>query len=390
MCNYPGCDNETTDKSQYCSKTCRDRYSKLKRRIEKAAADEINREGQRAFDLELSKNLTSKLRSEAKKRDYTTLLRDSLSTFSPSTPVPFKSDPNKATVDWVIHFTDWHVGQRTSQEHTGGLYEQSTEITKYQVDKLLEHEFSIFDVESKSKNIRKIWHPITGDIVEGDSMRPAQLRQIDMPVTQQTIEVFDILCKYIRSELTLPGIEEIIIDVVGGNHDRTTPKAGNAGLGESDYCDTYSWLIGAMLERVFADEPRVSVTNWDTFFGYRKFGGLRHAFEHGATIRGGGGFIGMPFYPIVNTARKYESMLDGVDVVWFGHFHQPAIAPLGKRGWVISGGALPATTHFVQSSFKSIREPTQWLVEIHEEHGITGFIPLYAPTPALRKTKIWK
>ena len=72
-------------------------------------------------------------------------------------------------------------------------------------------------------------------------------------------------------------------------------------------------------------------------------------------------------------------MLGSVDVVHMGHFHQLAVLPLGQSGWVFMNGALPVSSQFIQSSFKSLRAPLQWLIEYNLKHKwINNFHPLYA------------
>jgi hypothetical protein len=82
-------------------------------------------------------------------------------------------------------------------------------------------------------------------------------------------------------------------------------------------------------------------------------------------------------------------MLGGVDMVWFGHQHTPYVIPLGQQGHIVGNGSLPATSRFVQSSFKSIRRPQQWLVEFHRNHGATAFRPLYADIDLPKPGAVW-
>ena len=51
------------------------------------------------------------------------------------------------------------------------------------------------------------------------------------------------------------------------------------------------------------------------------------------------------------------------------------------RGWLVVNGALPATTQFEQSSFKSVHRPQQTLLTVHVEHGLTNWQPIYLDVP---------
>ncbi len=384
-----------TSRSKYCSDEHRKVFARgaYAERI-KPAPDPVNAEVEeerlRLEKNELTRTLRELSRGEAKRQEYVGAIERSLKPFTMSKIFPLHKGDEETVVDWAIMLSDWHVGQMTPIETTGGVYHQDLAITRRQVDKLL---YAIGDIftEAKGKTVKNILLIIAGDIVEGDSMRPAQLRQIEIPVVKQTIEGFDLLSYFIKTLLTLPGLEKLDVEMVGGNHDRTTTKPGLAGLGETDYVDTFAWLIGAMLERGFEQDKRVKVTNWETFFGFKEFAGKRHVFEHGAGItRGGGGYGGIPFYPIINTAQRHSQMLGGVDIAWFGHLHTPYTLPLGQEGRIIGNGALPATTAFVQSRYKTIRQPEQTLVEFHRKIGITNIRPLYADVDLPKAGEVWE
>lgn len=355
--------------------------------IDKAVA----RETDKLRNRELATELAQLQRTEAKRQQYIRSIEASLDPYEPTPLVPAReSYEDLSPHSWLLQFSDWHVGQSTPIQSTGGIYEQTTEITRWQVESMVEALRSIHDTQSKGYDIRKLMVVFNGDLLENDSMRASQARGIDRLVTQQAVEVFDLMGYTLRQLLTLPGVEEIEVHNVGGNHDRTSQKAGNAGLGELDYVDTYSWLVGTLLGRALADEPRINITNWETFFGYAQFCGKRIIFEHGSSIRlGVGSYGGIPWYPVMNGANKMIDMLGGGDIVLLGHVHSPAVLPIKQGAWVVVNGALPATTGYVQSSFKAVREPTQWLLNLHEEHGVVEFHPIYAAPPTMKKSGVW-
>ncbi|KKN68956.1 hypothetical protein LCGC14_0446410 [marine sediment metagenome] len=353
----------------------------------------VKREQKRLHDVELARELRQLQRTEAKRQEYVETVHDVLAPYAPTPLIPIPSTlTDNPEHFWLLLFSDWHVGQRTPIQTTGGIYEQTTEVTRWQVERLMQALKSIHDVQSKGYTIRNLLVVFDGDLVENDCMRASQAHGIDRLVTQQAIEVFDLMGYALRQLLQLPGIEKIEVHNIGGNHDRTSQKAGNAGLGELDYVDTYSWLVGTLLDRAFADEPRVVMTNWETYFGYTTYAGRRIVFEHGGSFPlGSGSYGGIPWYPIVNGANKLTDMLGGGDLVLFGHLHQPAVVPIKQDAWVVINGALPATSSYIQSKFKQLRTPTQWLINLHEEWGAIEFHPLYAPPPSLKSPgHVWR
>jgi hypothetical protein len=199
----------------------------------------------------------------------------------------------------------------------------------------------------------------------------------------QAADLFMWLC---RQALTI--FPEVEVEMVGGNHDRTGRNKGNAGLGELDYADTVSWLIAEMAVRKFEDEPRIKIRNWQTFFGYKLIAGQRVVFEHGSSIKwAANSYGGVPWYAVSMLPRKYGDMLGPNDLTIIGHGHRPALLPAG-RGWQLINGALPATTNYEQSSFKSVHRPLQFLVSMHEEYGLTGLTPIYLDVPGT-VTDVW-
>lgn len=397
FCALEGCEAPALPNSKYCAPEHRkdnarrryDRSNHTPNVTGKSLDERITLEQERLRQKRLRDDLTELTRTAAKRQQYVDAIHAALQPFEPSEVFPLPLHDAQTEVDWVLVLSDWHIGQRTLIETTGGVYEQTLSVSRRQVDRLLQSISGIFH-EAQGKHVRRILGLVLGDVVENDAMRPAQLREIEIPVVKQTIEAADLLSYFFRTVLQLPGLEELLIEFVPGNHDRTTQKAGNAGLAEHDYVDSFAWLIGEILKRGFENDPRVALTNHESFFGFREFGGLRHVFEHGSSIRtSGGSYGGVPFYPIVNAARHWESHLGGVDIVYFGHLHVPYTLPLGQQGRIIGNGALPPTSRFIQSRYKTIRRPQQTLVELHREHGITAIRDLYADVGLLNPGEVW-
>lgn len=285
------------------------------------------------------------------------------------------SDPHT----WVLILSDIHVGQKTEIAATGGLYEQSTEITWLQF-KILWNK--LVELYAYNPDVTELVILKLGDIVEGDGMRVSQAHGIDSLVTLQTINATDMLSWFYQQAMTMFKVRVLS---VGGNHDRTSQKAGNAGLGENGYIDTFSWLQDAFLERLFTKaiaNDRIRMTNHDTFYGAAKIAGQRFVYEHGASFRAGtGSYGGVGYYGITAAASRYQEMLDGADIIAFGHYHQSAVLPIkGGWGWQVLNGAFPPSTEWVQSSFKKVGRPSQTLLKMHPRTGLVSWQPIYLDT----------
>lgn len=335
------------------------------------------------------------LKAENHRQESLAILRDLVPLVEPPKLSPAPKPPRKAPRHTQCLVTsDWQMGQHSKLGASGGIYTQTTDITKRQIRRMWELVEIRHRLESAAKLIEELVIFDLGDLVEGDQMRPSQAAEVDAPVTRQAVDVLDLSSWLIQQALTLyPKVRWL---KVGGNHDRTSTKPGNAGLGELGYTDTYSWFVGEVLKRMFAqaiDSGRLEIVNHESFFGTADVAGMRCVYEHGASFKSSAGsYGGVSFYSIANAARGYKEMLDGADMVLMGHHHKAMVLPMnGGWGWQVMNGALPPSSSWIQSSFKSIGRPTQLMLDIHHEVGLTQWAPLYLEQPEhMRPGNFWK
>lgn len=351
-----------------------------------AAQDE-----QRRLDLERGnavrrtqiKELKDLLKGEQIRADILKTLADHVPLLTPPTLVETPGPADRPEYTWVLVLSDLQHGQLTSFNASGGTFEQSSAVSREQFRLLWVKFQAQLAAASVSKRITRVVLLIVGDMHEGDSMRVSQAMKVDSPVTVQCIEVNDLETELIMNlAAVVPMVE---VHVVGGNHDRTSTKPGTAGLGELSMLDTFAWLGGEILARRLShliSDGRVELVNNESWFGAAIIAGRKVVYEHGASFRSStGSYGGVSFYSIANAAAGYARMLDGADLVVFGHFHQPMILPMkGGWGWQVVNGAFPPSTEFVQSNFKGVGRPSQWLLELHEDHGMTMAQPIYLDT----------
>mgnify|MGYP001582723094 CR=1 FL=1 len=328
---------------------------------------------------------------ETRVRRYEAVLQECLTAYEP-TPLVIASSKERAKLpqhELVLCTGDWHTGLKAAVHETGGIYEQDVATTRDQVFRLWDRVVRLHDIQSTGINYTKLHIIGLGDLIDNDDMRPSQHRQVEDVMTVQTVQAFDLFTWLVRQALTR--FNAVEVDLVGGNHDRTGRAKGNAGLGELDYADTVSWLIGEFTKRLFVDEPRVKIRNWNTFFGYKMIAEHRVVFEHGSSIKwSASSYGGVPWYGVSQLPRKYAEMLGEADITVIGHGHRPAVLPSG-RGWLVLNGALPATSLYEQSSFKSIHRPLQWLLSVHRKYGLTGLTPIYLDVPGtVLPGEIWE
>jgi predicted phosphodiesterase len=359
--------------------------------LEEKAAKELERVELARAELSQEKAAVQSLRAELRKavaardaaEEIRAIIRDHVERVKPAllrVKPPKKN--NLPTHEWVLNLSDWHIGQKTTLEETGGLFEQSTELALAQVQSLWDALALVHDIESSGRHIRKLHILSLGDMVDGDLMRVSQTKKVDRVVAEQYPIVYGLMQALVTAALSR--FDEVEVHVVGGNHDRFG-KFGDAGLGELAYIDNWSYIMGTSLEMAFSAVPRVTVKNYQSFFGTTVIAGHKFAFSHGSDVNWrSNSYAGIPYYSLNVAAERMKAMVDGYDLLVMGHGHIPMVLPVGFDSKVIMNGSLPGSSTFVQSKYKSVRRPSQGLLSMHRRLGLTSYIQLYADHEGIR------
>lgn len=400
LCERCGAEFEPTPRhpnQKYCSPRCRRaandaaEVGQRNRPVRDRTIDEIQKIELAKADLANEKTAVQALRADLKRAlaqqdqaaEVRAVIRDKVEAVEPTQlrfAPPRKDDlPNH---EWVLVLSDWHIGQKTTLEETGGLFEQSTELALAQVQSLWDALALVHDIESSGRNIRTLHILSLGDMVDGDLMRVSQTKKVDKVVAEQYPIMSALMKALVIAALTR--FDLVVLHVVGGNHDRFG-KFGDAGLGELAYIDNWSFIMGTELEAAFANEPRVTVKNYQSFFGTTVIAGHRFAFSHGSDVNWrSNSYAGIPYYSLNVAAERMKAMVDGYELLVMGHGHIPMVLPIGFDSKVVMNGSLPGSSTFVQSKYKSVRRPAQGLLSIHHRLGLTGYIQLYADHEGIR------
>lgn len=353
---------------------------------------QVARQKEAQQNQEVLKQAREMVKNQASREVRTDIIREALQDIRAFIP-EYNPPPGlrKVASGWykIVHLSDWHIGQMTEAGSTGGLYYHNIDVATQQIERMKEIERAI--LRDSGKVVERTLIVVNGDMVDGDDMRNSQHRDIEMLVTEQTMKCLRLLISYIQHEAEITE-GDVVVSFVGGNHDRTSRKAGNAGLGELGYTDTYAWMMGEMLKMLFEGNERITILNHDTFFGMLEFEGFRIVHSHGADVNwSAGSYGGVPWYGIMNAVNQYRAMTQGdFDLLMLAHGHQPAMIQNGDT-WVNMNGSLPGTSTFVQSKFKAIRTPIQWVLMLNE-HGLVDQMPLYLDVGQREKDEdaIWQ
>jgi hypothetical protein len=214
-----------------------------------------------------------------------------------------------------------------------------------------------------------------GDMITGTIHE--ELARTNEAQPAQTVDYFT---DPLMSGLDLLANEFGQVDVYGvpGNHDRTGKKISS----KYRATEAWSWVLYKNLERAFRRDDRVSfhineaaeviVPIYDTNF-------LLH---HGNDFRGGGGISGF-LTPLalgdqrrrrrnMNAARITKNRELEFDYQLLGHFHQRIVVP-----GIIVGSSLKGYDEFSRSMSFDFAEPSQELMIVTPEKGITFQAPVF-------------
>jgi hypothetical protein len=277
----------------------------------------------------------------------------------------------------LLLLSDIHLGQQTPARLTSG-YEYSPAITARQFDSLFQQVLQ----EALANRWARLIILDLGDTVDGDDMRASQHRLVGPVVVEQVTMYARLLSPFVTS--LLPSIPMIHIERVPGNHARTSQRPGLAGLAEIDPMDSYDWLGGESAReslREAIEKKRVSIVNHDTFYSTLEVFGYRVLFEHGSSLHGAGGSIGVPLAGLHRSLLGYRELEGEIDLYCLGHFHQPYAFNAFYNITVVGNGAFPATSPFVMTMRKSAMRPSQARISLEKRRGVTVVQQLWLDTP---------
>lgn len=173
---------------------------------------------------------------------------------------------------------------------------------------------------------------------------------------------------------------KVHVPVVVGNHGRTTRKP----RAKMRARDNFDWFIGKALQRVFAQDARLTFDVSESPDCLVQSYGTVVCLTHGDQASGGAG-IGGIWPPIMRLdARKrqrYAAMGTPYDLLILGHWHQLVFG----KGFIVNGSLKGYDEYAAVSNF-GFEPPAQALWLMTPEHGATLTSPVF---PAQRRSEGW-
>lgn len=257
---------------------------------------------------------------------------------------PTKDSRKKPEEVALWHMTDWQGGKRTES------YDRS--IMRDRVERYVAKVASITEVQRADHPVRRATLLFTGDMVEGVSIFPGQVWELDGTLFEQMFDVADLMQWTIRQALSIYETVDVVAEY--GNHGRLGTK--HDGLKRSDNVDR---MVYEIVRRETAnDDNLASFQTSGDWYQHFTIGNYSALAIHGDEIKGFGGNV--PAYGIL---RKCNAWATGVvphfNDVYMGHYHQSMLLQLANGGSVFMTGSTESDNIFAQEFVAATGVPSQ-------------------------------
>ena len=226
----------------------------------------------------------------------------------------------------VLHLTDLHTGKKTDSFDVKVLEQRLTKLT--------ENAILVSNIIKSGYSLRKLYIPITGDAIDGDSIYKTHSFHTDQEghaafARAQVNKAADILVPRILSLQDVA--EDIEIDGVMGNHGRGGRFAHEG--------NNYDLMLYDKLKDRFAGHKHINVRVHEKFAGHVDIEGHGFLLYHGAGVKM---YQNIPFYGIRQRVMRWRDSLPyPFKVVLMGHFHQCLQDQVGNVR-ILLGGCCPS------------------------------------------------
>jgi hypothetical protein len=314
---------------------------------------------------EANRRLFKQYTKAKKSRDeYLSTLRNSIrdafdaTEWSPPVAPPTRDSRRKKEEAVIWHLTDWQGGKRTSsydmaemRKRVGVFTHKAAELTE----------------------IMRADHPIKhctillgGDMIEGVSIFPGQVWELDGTLYEQVFEVADLISWAVKQALqTYESVE-----VVGewGNHGRLGKKGD--GIKASDNMDRIVYEIS---RKSLQNEDRIrDFKIWDKWYQHFTIGNYKGLLVHGDEIKSFGG--NTPSYGILRKANSWASgVVPPFRDLYIGHYHQQMMLQLANGGAVYMTGSTESDNEYAREFVAAVSAPSQRLNFVDPERGRVSF-----------------
>jgi uncharacterized protein YuzB (UPF0349 family) len=277
----------------------------------------------------------------------------------------------------LLQLSDWHIGEEVFPEAVNGVNAYNEEICLERLDTV----FNVFIAYCKKFSITKCHILINGDMLSGE-IHTELMRNNWMNITDQLFFTQKYLIK--KLEYISEFFNRIDVNVIVGNHARV--MTGGKPYFKEKVTMNWEYILGKNIQsyfellsekklnnKIFVDVPEGP-------FKIVNINGTKLLQTHGDVLTGagGGGFAGIPFYSICQSASKLYGVLHQIDIdsntkfdsIICGHLHTSTKIPLFNGGFCYIGGCGIGTNEFSIFKMKSVAKKEQLMLVLDESGRI--------------------
>jgi len=272
------------------------------------------------------------------------------------------------------YWSDVHMGERIAADEIHGINAFDSEICRKRLRRYISAACNIGSRWSEDTECVGAYFGLGGDLISGDIHEELRMTN-DLTAHEQVQAMVEETCAAIRELKRVFG--RVHVTCVPGNHGRNTPKSTAKLYSRL----SYDMMIGAMVQREFADDPTVTFQISAAKDQMTPIFGRVVLNTHGDKMGTGGGqgFAG-PFLPIVRGTKKiqaqYASMGVKLDTILHGHYHIS-----GNPGNVLSNGSVPGYSEYADDLRVVVEPPQQNLFLMHSKWGLRERMPIQLEDP---------
>ena len=349
--------------------------------------DPIEAERQRLERIRAAKEERDLLRDVAGEQNLRarleSLVRATAQTFAPPPPyTPFRPKGKITTTNSVVQmFSDWHAGEVVQAEGVRGFNAYDKDVFRERVARIVDAHLMVKRQREAGGGYMhdRLVIAAIGDMVSGT------IHELEKGSDHENVvwAVYD--CGLVMAEAVRRlAAEYPTVEIIGtsGNHGRL-PDARKVQQKEP----TRSWDTVVYL---FAREHLRQLKNLTWYFPNSYSAafdvcGWRFLQTHGHDVKS---WNSVPWYGLNRLVANINALEAGrgtpVHYWLFAHFHNPSSLPHATGESFINGSLIGGTELSLNALGKSDR-PTQWMLFVHPQHGLTTREPLYAEPPLARR-----
>lgn len=344
--------------------------------------DPIAAEQERQVRLRRLREEQEAIQSLAGEQSLRTTLEKMFRDVVPKVPAPPKyhapvRDPKATQESMVLQLSDWHSYEEVSAERTRGFNEYNARIFGQRVKQVVDSAISIKTRMERGGGwrFRRLVAAVNGDLVSGT------IHEVERHTDAPNIVLAVYGCALVlATALRDLAAQFPVVDVFcePGNHGRL-PDARR--MQQKDPTRSWDTLIALIAKTALADCPNITFVIPDSYSVAFEVEGWTFLQTHGHDIKS---WNNLPFYGIDRMVRNLNALeasrARAIHYVLLGHFHSKA-ALEHAAGETFINGSLIGGTEFALNGLGRSDKPSQLLVGVHPEHGVTHRWPLDARAP---------